>query len=846
MPAIQVRSNSSIRRCVVLVSILLGAGFISGSQESPLRPGEIEPNRVLLPNQWYLDPVGDDRPLGQFPMNMQLSPDGRYLAVAHCGAGDHEIKVFRTGGNALVSSVVLLNVYYGIAFSPDGTRLFVSGGEDEVVHTFDFVEGFLSNPASIRIAPVKERHVPCGMEVSPDGTWLAVTETWGNAVGVWNIETGAMRWRHDFGAESRPYDCAFSPDGARLYASLWGQAKVAIVPLEGDGIGEPILVETGDHPNELLLTADGSRLFVANANVNTVSVIDTGSLRVTETLNTALYPDALEGSTPNSLAISPDGGRLFIANADNNSVAVFDISEPGKSRSLGAIPVGWYPTSVRVSSDGSTIYVANGKGFSSNANPRGPNPYMRDDTRRTYEQHAKLMTPGALSIIPMPSAEQMPALTARVRACSPYREDKAPVAAPGAGNPIPAQIGEPSPIKYCIYVIKENRTYDQIFGDMPEGHGDPGLCLFPETYTPNHHALAREFVLLDNFYVESQVSADGHEWTTGAYATDFVQKTWPSSYGGHGLTYPSEGRWPIAYPNAGYIWDKCREAGVSYFSFGEFIDNPKRKETDLAQEETGTIELSDLEAYYEPATTLVETLQGHFDPYYNGWDLDYLDVDRAKRFISEFHRMLDEGSLPQFTIVRLPNDHTSGTKEGSFTPRAMVADNDLALGMIVEAVSKSAVWPETAFFIVEDDAQNGPDHIDAHRTVAIVVSPYTRGRGVDHTMYSTASMLRTMELILGLQPMSQYDAGALPMYNTFQATADSSSYTCRPVPEEMRNVRNSADAWGADLSARLNFEKEDAADDLVFNEIVWRSIKGADHPMPAPVRAAFVFPVDDE
>jgi YVTN family beta-propeller protein len=824
--------------------LVLAASLTATSQESPLRPGEVAPNRVLLPNQWYLDPVGDDRPLGQFPMNMQMSPDGHYLAVAHCGAGEHEIMVFRTSGNTLVSRVVLPNVYYGLAFSPDGSRLFVSGGEDEVVHVFDFTKGYLSNPQTITIAPVKEQHVPCGINVSPDGGWLAVTETWGNAVGVWNVESGAMRWRHDFGTESRPYDCAFSADGTRLYVSLWGQAKVAMIPLVGDGIGEPVLATTGEHPNELLLSADGTRLFVANANVNTVSVIDTATMHVMETLNTALYPDALEGSTPNSLAASPDGSRLFIANADNNSIAVFDIGEPSNSRALGAIPVGWYPTSVRVSADGQTVYVANGKGFSSNANPRGPNPYMRDDLRRTYEQHAKIMTPGALSIVPMPSNEQLPALTARVRKCSPYREDKLPVAAPAPGNPIPAQIGDPSPIKYCIYIIKENRTYDQILGDMPEGQGDPNLCLFPEKFTPNHHALAREYVLLDNFYVESQVSADGHEWTTGAYATDFVQKTWPSSYGGHGLTYPSEGRWPIAYPESGYIWDKCREAGVSYFSFGEFVDNPEPKEMEPGQEQTGTITSGRPEEHFKPATTPVETLQGHFDPYYNGWDLEYLDVDRATRFISEFNRMLGEESLPQFMIVRLPNDHTSGTKEGSFTPRAMVADNDLALGMIVEAVSASAVWPETAIFVVQDDAQNGPDHVDAHRTVAMVVSPYTRGRGLDHTMYSTASMLRTMELILGLQPMSQYDAGALPMYNTFQAEVDLSPYTCLAVPEEMRTVRNSPDAWGSDLSAQLNFEKEDAADDLLFNEIVWRSIKGGDNPMPAPVRAAFVFPVE--
>jgi phospholipase C len=341
-------------------------------------------------------------------------------------------------------------------------------------------------------------------------------------------------------------------------------------------------------------------------------------------------------------------------------------------------------------------------------------------------------------------------------------------------------VGDASPIKHCIYIIKENRTYDQVLGDMPEGNGNGDLCLFPEKYTPNHHALAREFVLLDNFYVESQVSADGHEWSTGAYATDFVQKTWPSSYGGHGLRYPSEGAFPIAFPTAGYIWDRCHQAGVSYRSYGEFIDNAR---------EVG-----------KPGTTNVESLKNHFDPYFRSYDLDYLDIDRAARFIDEFETFVNSGTLPQFIIMRLPNDHTAGTKIGSHTPRAMVADNDLALGMVVEAVSRSAIWKETAIFVVEDDAQNGPDHVDAHRTVAFVASPYTHGRGRDSTFYSTASMLRTMELILGLEPMSQFDAGARPMYNAFHSTPDTRPYECRPVPEEMRSRRNSPDMWGTEQS----------------------------------------------
>jgi len=795
----------------------------SGSSQTAIPvqlPGERPGQRILLPNQWYLDPVGDSMALGDFPMNMQLSPDGRYLAVLHCGSGDHEVMTFDTAGPRLVSRTVMPNCYYGLVFSQDGSKVYVSGGESEVVYRYKFADGYLYAPETVRIAPENDQKVPCGMDLSPDGKLLAVAESWGNALDIIDVDALRVTARLPFESETRPYDCTFSRDGKTLYVSLWGKSRVAFVDIEKVGSASFKTVPTGDHPNELALTADGKRLFVANANANTVSVIDTTTRRVVETLDTALYPDSLEGSTPNSLAISPDGTRLFVANADNNSLAVFDISQPRQARPLGFVPVGWYPTSVRVSNDGKTIYVANGKGFSPVANPQGPNPYWRADKRRSFEQHIKIMLPGTLSVTPMPSADQLREYTQRVYACSPYRKDKQPVAHPPKNSPIPARVGDRSPIKYCIYIIKENRTYDQMLGDMPEGNGDPDLCLFPEKFTPNHHAIAREFVLLDNFYVESQVSADGHEWSTGAYATDFVQKTWPSSYGSHGLAYPSEGNFPIAFPTAGYIWDKCREANVSYRSYGEFIEPPQ---------EVG-----------KPGYTRVESLKGHFDPYFRGWDLDYPDVERAKRFIGEFQDLVKKGRLPRFIIMRLPNDHTSGTQARSCTPRAMVADNDLALGMVVEAVSRSPVWKEMALFVVEDDAQNGPDHVDAHRTVAFVISPYTRGRGKDSTFYSTASMLRTMELILGLQPMSQFDAGARPMYSTFRAEPDVRPYECRPVPEEIRLRKNSPDAWGAELSATLNFEKEDAADDVLFNEIIWRSVKGADSPMPPPVRAAFV------
>jgi DNA-binding beta-propeller fold protein YncE len=539
-----------------------------------------------------------------------------------------------------------------------------------------------------------------------------------------------------------------------------------------------------------------------------------------ETIWATLYPQSPRGSTPNSLALSPDEKTLYVANANINAIGVFDVEKPGRSRSLGFIPTGWYPTSVRVTPDGKRLLVANGKGNVAMANPRGPQPIRGTST----EQYIGKLFRGSLNTVELPPrkqlAPQLAAWTTEVLQCSPLRPDASVSAKRPEGNPIPGRPGNPGPIKHCIYIIKENRTYDQVFGDMPEGNGDPNLCLFPERVTPNHHQLAREFVLLDNFYVESEVSADGHEWTMAAYATDFVEKTWPLNYGHSNskFPYPSEGVFPVAAPFSGYLWDRAREAGVSYRSYGEFVQNPTSTNA--------------------PVTTRLKSLQGHFDPWFRSFDMNYSDLLRADRFISELKRFEAEGEMPRLQIVRLPNDHTHGVTAGRRTPTAYVAENDLALGRVVEAVSRSKFWPTTAIFVVEDDAQNGPDHVDAHRTVALVVSPYTKRRVVDSTMYSTSSMLRTMELILGLQPMTQFDAAATPMFNSFQAEPNLSPYAALPANVDL-DAKNAVAAWGSEI--KFNFAKEDAADDLLFNEVIWRSVKGADHPMPAPVRAGFVF-----
>ncbi len=788
-------------------------------------PGMQESGKILLPNGWSLKPAGKQIKLGDFPVNIALHPQGRYAAVLHAGFGEHEVRILDLTSQKVLSQVVVDQAFYGLCFSPDGTKLYVSGGEYSLVREFAFEEGYLSRPRGHQLDKPATETVVGGISFNHDGSQLLVACPWGDRVFVLPVRDGqvdvaAMR-RVDLQEEDYPYLVLADPSGKRLFVSLWAEAKVAV--LDAQTLKELARWETQPHPTEMLLSPDGKRLYVACADSNDVSVLDAATGQGLEVIASSLYPQAPKGSTPNSMSLSPDGKVLLVANANNNNVAVVDVSIPGQSRSLGFLPAGWYPTSVRFDLKGETIYIANGKGGSSKANRLGPNP--ENQPPRTVSEYIGGLFQGTLQFVDVPSPQNMASLTKVAFACSPLRQDFAPTAKPQqAGHPIPAQVGQPSPIKYCVYIIKENRTYDQVFGDLPQGNGDPSLCIFPRKVTPNHHKLAEEFVLLDNFYVESEVSADGHEWTMGAYATDFVEKSWPLLYrGGQGvIDYPAEGgALKPAAPSGGYFWDRCAEAGVSYRSYGEFIQNAPQPGM--------------------PSTAAVKALEGHFDPLFRGYDLDYTDVKRAERFIKELGEFEQKGEYPQFVVLRLPNDHTYGTRPGKHTPTAMVADNDLALGMVVEALSNSKFWKQMAIFVIQDDAQNGSDHVDAHRTVALVVSPYCKRGVVDSTMYSTASMLRTMGLILGTKPMSQFDAAARPMYPSFQRQPNFTPYKHLPANVDL-NARNPADAYGAKLSLEMDFTKEDAADDLLLNEVVWRSVRGADSPMPPPVRAAFVFP----
>jgi YVTN family beta-propeller protein len=836
----------------LLLAVQFNSAIAQSNEKSPARkvPGKTAAG-TLLPNGWTLTPEGAQIPVSDLPLNMVLSNDGRRLLVTTNGNGDQTIDVIDLQTGQSAQTLIVQKSWLGLAFAPDGRRFFVSGGDDNEVMIFDFADGKAEQSGKIILGGAEyhklsdreraearrkglgEFAFPAGIAVTPDGKRLYVAENLTGKVAV--VDLGARQVITKIAVGEYPYDCEISSDGGRVYVSNWGSRSVAVIDPASNQVVNNIPV--GDHPNDLELTRDGKTLYVANANSNTVSVVDTAQMKEIEAISTALHPKSPIGSTPNALALSPDEKTLYIANADNNDLAVIDVARRGHSEVEGFIPTGWYPTSVRVSKDGKRIFVANGKGVASAANPQGPGPY-----RGRTQQYIGSMLKGSVSIISLPSKTKLSQLTRRVYANSPYTDEMLKAARPPKEKTvIPFRVGARSPIKHVIYVIKENRTYDQVLGDMKEGNGDPSLCLFGDQVTPNQHALAREFVLLDNFYVDAEVSADGHNWSMAAYATDYTEKTWPTNYSNRGRSYDYEGSKKIARPTKGYIWDHCKAAGVSYRSYGEFIGVRDVKiEGGGGQEATEAA----LKARRENYTAEV-ALQGHFSPIFPPYNLEISDNTRIDRWLEEFREYEKNGGLPQFQIVRIGNNHTQGTRPGALSPRAHVADNDLALGRLVEAVSSSKYWATTAIFVLEDDAQNGPDHVDAHRSIAFVASPYTKRGYVDSTMYTTSGMLRTMELIIGIPPMSQYDAAATPMFNSFTDKADLTPFKHRPAIYDLTE-RNSGNAPGAQQSAAWDFSKEDSLPDIEFNEVIWMSVHGANSRMPAPVRSAFVRAIEDD
>ena len=796
----------------LLMALVVSAGAFAQTVK------ELESKKVTLTNGWSLTPVGRSFPLGDLPLNIAVSRSQKLMAVTNNGQSVQSIQLIDPETEKILDNVIIPKSWYGLQFSGDEKKLYASGGNDNWITEYAIENKKLILKDSIILGKKWPNRIsPAGIALDDAKKILYVVTKDNNSLYLVDLKTKKVDQQIALGGEA--YGCVLSPDQKELYISCWGCDKVYVFDTEKKNIVSEIAV--GDNPNELCLSKNGKYLFVANSNDNSVSIVSIQQRKVLETLNVALYPDAPNGSTTNGLALSKDEKTLYIANADNNCLSVFDVSVPGKSKSKGFIPVGWYPTNLKVI--GKKVFVSNGKGFSSMANPYGPNPfgnnqeviYQKGDPNipKTVQYIAGLFK-GTMSVFEEPTEQQLSAYSQLVYRNTPYTKLKEQTALGEEGNPIPRKVGEQGPIKYVFYVIKENRTYDQVLGDVKEGNGDPRLVLFGENITPNQHALAKEFVLLDNFYVDGEVSADGHNWTTGAYATDYLEKNWVTSYGGRGGVYDGEGNRAVANNKGGFIWDHCKRAGVTYRTYGEFADN------------------------YKPN---IPVLKDHLCPYFTGFDGKIADTTRFFQWKREFDSLLSVNAVPRFNSVRLGNDHTEGLRKGRPTPYAHVADNDLAVGMFVEYLSKSPIWNETAVFIIEDDAQNGADHVDAHRSPAYLAGGFVKRGFVDHTMYSTSSMLRTIELILGIPPMSQYDAAAQPMWRSFNSKPNLNGFTAKAARVDLKEKNTAMNEWQR-RSEKFNLTKEDAVPDLEFNIVLWHGLKGSNVPFPGPKRAAFFKP----
>jgi len=786
----------------------------------------------LLPNGWRIKPAGRQIPLDTLPMSSALSKDGKYLLVLNGGYKPPSISVLTVESPHEIARVPVADAWLGLTFSTDGTRVYAGGGSRATVFEFTFSNGELKPGREFVVVPQEKRTAEDfigDVAVSPDGRLIYAADLYHDTILVINPQTGGVIERHKTGR--RPYRILFHPDGKAYFVSSWSDGTVYLHNASnGSEMGR---IRLGAHTTDMALSSkkpegDESdaryRLFVAAANTNSVFAVgvnDTKEMKLAETINVAMTPRHPLGMTPSAVSLSPDESKLLIACSDANAVAVADISE-ARSRVTGFIPTGWYPTATRVLSDG-TILILNGRGSQSYANPEYAGPRIASNTHQgdPRRYYVGVMQTGNMSVVPPLTDESLDQYTKTAESLSPYKDSALDVQSTPDDSVIVSRPGKHSPIEHVIYIVKENRTYDQVFGKIGKGNGDPSLTLFDESAAPNHYKLAREFVLFDNFYVNSDVSADGHSWATASIAPDYVQKTWQNQYAGRRKKYDYEGDEPANSAPAGYLWTNALAAGLSIRNYGYWVTNKK---------EAAPFGQVQIEAVKDPALRPVTNMK------YRSFDLDYTDVDRARTFLEDVAGFEASGKMPNLMILRLGNDHTNGTTPGKIAPLSCFADNDYALGMIVEGVSKSKFWPSTAIFVIEDDAQNGPDHVDSHRSPMLAISPYTHRGVIDSTMYNQSSVLRTMELILGMRPMTHFDAGARPLYAAFSPTPNNAPYAAEK-PRISVTDRNPPRSATAERSAKMDFDEADEIDDDELNEILWIAIKGTEPP--APVRSFF-------
>ena len=780
-----------------------------------------------LPNGWRITPAG--KPIVQtedMVLKMIMSPDGRVIVATHSGYNPHGLVVIDAKTHEAVQRTGLKSTWLGLAWATDGHTLYVSGGNANgtkvtptlaPIYQFSYKDGRLSDAPTAQLDETIDlaKVYWSGLAYHPKKDLLYAANRGTNAkpsnIVVFDTKTRKIVTR--IPVEVNPYELAFSRDGSTLFVSNWASNSVSVIDTASNRVTG--IIRVGSNPNDMKISTDG-RLFVACSNDNTVYVIDTKKRQVIERLSTTLHPRAPEGATPDALEIDQTRKLLYVANADNNSVGVIRIANPQRSEVLGFIPTGWYPSALALTDLGRHLYIANSKGEQGHSNIRGPDSPLPPGPEGNGS--VKTLQKGSVELLSLDNlSAKLAGYTKKVLDNTPYNDSLLVEARPPAApSIIPREVGAGSPIHHIIYIIKENRTFDQVLGDLPKANGDPRLTIFGREVTPNEHALAEQFVTLDNLYCDGEVSVDGHSWSNAAYATDFNERLWPPNYGGFSQATPS-----AAYiPSAGHLWDLARRKGLTYRSYGEYA----------ARASDGTT---------MEAAPGVDALWGHVAKDYQASKAR--DTENVEVFLREFEeyeenfdRSDTDKRLPNYVVMSLPEDHTMGTRPGSYTPVAMVASNDLAVGRLIERVSHSKYWPATAIFIIEDDAQDGPDHVDARRTIGFVVSPYVKRRTVDSTLYSTSSMLRSMELLLGLPPMSQYDAAATPMYASFGTEVDLTPYNAIRSQVDL-NAKNTESAYGASSSKSMDFADVDLAPMHELNEIIWRSVKGPGSPMPPPV-----------
>jgi YVTN family beta-propeller protein len=813
-------ARTSKRRFLLRVATGAAAVIVFGGAVAAAAPdvrvGPRSDGTAITPVGYRVTPAGQQTNLGDLPLVLRLSPDGKTLLVSNDGQGQQSIQVVDASSSKVTQTIPYSApnaLFAGLAFSPDGGTAYASGGGSEKIHVYQVANGQLSEHAPIVLpatnpAGAKVNMFPAGLEPTPDGKRLVVADHLADAVSVIDLTSGAISTA---AVGHTPFGVAVSADGSTAYVTNQGDTTVSVVDLATPTPTIKDTVQVGTHPNAAVLDKSGQTLYVANGDSDQISVVDTSTDKVATTIDLAPYDKATVGTNPTGLSLSPDGDTLYVANSGNNDVDVIDLHG---HRVVGSIPNGWYSSAVVATE--SKLYVTSAKGLGAGPNngPGYPNP--TSTTPQSPSQYVGSMMVGTLSTLSLPlRGGKLSRYTDQVAANDGFNQDQNGDTGHG-------------PIKHVIYVVKENRTYDQEFGSLGKGNGDPSLNLFGDESATTARALQRRFVTLDNFYADAEVSAQGWNWAVASNSNPFSEALWPANYSGRNAPYPSESSDPAIAPNKtpgdAYVWDRLGAAGVSFRNYGFYV----------------SADPSGQQLAGDPV------LNANTDHSYHGYDLNCPEnpdtftpratncgTARITEWLKEFNQYTARKTLPTVEFIRLPNDHTAGTRPGMPTPRAYVADNDLAVGKLVDAVSHSSYWKDTAIFVTEDDAQNGPDHVDAHRTIASVISPYTQTGKVDSTMYSTVSILRTIENIVGIRPLTQFDTYATPMVNAFSEQPDTAPYTA-VRPAEAGNNTNGVNAPMAAQSAAQRLDKEDQINMDLFNRAIWASVKGTASTMPAP------------